>query len=187
VTGQHFGGSAGTNDVDGGPVRLISPVIPIEAPDVEVSYARWFYWGGQGTEDLLIVDVSRDGGTSWVTVETVATTGAWVTHSFRLSDFPSVTGDQLRVRFSTEDSPSDSLTEAAIDEFRVRAVYCSITPGDANHDGAVDLADARQMSTCWAGPARQSSADGCGTFDFDHDYHVDLADYQSYQIAFNPH
>jgi len=184
VTGQHFGDNDGNNDVDGGPVQLLSPVIEFTAADVEVSYARWFHCSGVGQEDSLTVELSRDGGVTWATVETVATTHAWVHHSFRLSEFPEVTGDQLRVRFFTEDAGNDSLTEAAIDEFRVRALRCSITPGDANHDGIVDRLDHGRMTDCWTGPARQSPGGSCSPLDFDRDYHVDLADYQAFQCAF---
>lgn len=186
VTGQHYSGDDGTNDVDGGPVQLLSPILELEAPNVEVSYARWFHCSGDGQEDFLTVELSRNGGATWSTVETVATTHAWVHHSFRLSEFPEVTGDQLRVRFSTADSPRDSLTEAAVDEFEVCALRCSVTPGDANHDGAVDRVDFGQMFDCWNGPAHQSPGDSCATLDFDRDYHVDMADYRSFQIAFDP-
>jgi hypothetical protein len=188
VTGQHFEGSAGTNDVDEGPVVLISPIIPIpaHAEDVEIGYARWFHWNGEGNEDFLKVGLSRDGGSSWVPAETVVTTGGWAFHTLRLSEFPGATGDQLRIRFSAEDSPNDSLTEAAIDEVRIHATYCSLTHGDADHDGVIDLADAIRMSACWSGPDRQRSGDACGTFDFDRDFRVDLADYKAFQVAFSP-
>jgi len=114
VTGQHFGGSDGTNDVDGGPVVLTSPVIPLGSHDAEISYARWFHCSGTGDEDFLAVEMSRDNGSTWEHVESVASTDAWVQASFRLSDFPEVSGSQLRVRFSTSDSPNDSLTEGRI-------------------------------------------------------------------------
>ena len=186
VTGQHYSGHDGTNDVDGGPVHLLSPIFELDAPDVEVSYARWFHCSGVGQEDFLTVELSRDGGAIWTTVETVATTHAWVHHSFRLSEFPQVTGNQVRIRFSTADSPSDSLTEAAIDDFHVRAFRCSITPGDANHDGVVDRVDFGRMFDCWTDPAHQSPGGSCTTLDFDRDYHVDMADYRSFQIASRP-
>ncbi|UCC29608.1 MAG: S8 family serine peptidase [Phycisphaerales bacterium] len=186
VTGQHSGDNDGYNDVDGGPVRLLSPIFELDAPDVEVSYARWFHCSGVGQEDFLTVELSRNGGATWATVETVATTHAWVQHSFRLSEFPEVTGDQLRVRFSTADSHSDSLTEAAVDEFEVCALRCSVTPGDSNQDGAVDPTDFGRMFDCWTGPAQQSQGDSCATLDFDRDYHVDMVDYRNFQIAFDP-
>jgi hypothetical protein len=100
-----------------------------------------------------------------------------------LSDFPEAVGDRLQVRFSTADSSYDSLTEAAIDEFVVRAIRCSITPGDANDDGSIDRVDFGRLLGCWTGPARRSPGGGCEVLDFDHDFHVDLFDYQAFQIA----
>lgn len=137
VTGQFLGGSANTSDVDGGPVRLISPIISVLAPDVEVSYARWFYWSGEGETDVLTVELSRDGGGSWMVVESVTNTAmSWQPRSFRLSDFPEITGRELRMRFTIADPvDDDSLVEAGVDEFHVRAIHCLSTAGDFDGDG----------------------------------------------------
>jgi hypothetical protein len=151
-----------------------------------VTYARWFHCSGTGTEDHLIVEASRDGGDTWVTVETVSSTDAWVATSFRLSEFPEVTGNQLRVRFTTADLPNDSLTEAAVDEFRVTGIRCSWATGDGNGDGIVDLRDFASMSDCLAGPAVAIPTGVCETFDFDADGHVDLSDYQAFRGVFAP-
>lgn len=187
VTGQHFGGNDGTNDVDGGPVRLISPVIPITTPDAEITYARWFYTR-TGTTDVLTVEISRDGGASWVTLETVASTNGWELHEFRLSDFPEVAGNELRVRFTTSDipSPGDSLTEAAVDEFHVRGIDCTAIPGDADGDGDLDLIDYRRLQQCWKGPVAVPDDPNCSLFDFNPDGSIDLRDLQEFQNYFNP-
>lgn len=183
VTGQHFSGNDGTNDVDGGPVVLLSPIIalpPDEADhDVEVSYARWFYWDGVETEDFLKVELSRDAGVHWFTVETVASTGAWMEHAFRLSEFPGATGNQLRVRFSAADDPRDSLTEAAIDEFRVSVLPCPAVFGDADGNGAVDLADYSVLGGCLTGPGAIAQSGRCIPVDFDGNLTIDLRDFRS--------
>jgi hypothetical protein len=185
VTGQHLGGHDGTNDVDLGPVLLTSPVIDLgTAGDAEIRYARWFHCSGSGTEDYLAVEVSRDGGSTWATAETVGGTDAWVTHSFRLTEFTELAGSRLRVRFSTQDDPNDSLTEAGVDEFIVRALRWTITPGDTNHDGAIDLEDAAGFVDCWRGPEPASLAGACVILDFNHDYRIDLRDFQAFQEAF---
>ncbi|MFQ5590001.1 MAG: S8 family serine peptidase, partial [Phycisphaerae bacterium] len=155
VTGQHRGGHAGVNDVDEGPVVLTSPVIPLDAPDAEVSYARWFHSSG-GVPDELTVEFSRDGGYTWRVIETVTATDGWEVHRVRLSDFPGMAGDQLQVRFSTQDpncappdQPCSSLTEAAIDEFHVRAILCSSSLGDYDGNGRITLTDYLQMYRCF--------------------------------------
>jgi len=187
ITGQHFGGDAGTNDVDGGPVRLISPVIPGPPFDAEVAYTRWFYtYTASGTPDYLTVEISRDGGVSWATVETIGATNGWLTHSFRLSEFPQVVGGQLRIRFTTSDLSRDSLTEAAIDEFHVRALDCTTLPGDANGDGKVDLVDFGRLRACWMGPMKAPADPACGAFDLHRDGRVDLKDFQDFENHFHP-
>jgi len=185
VTGQHFGGAPGNNDVDGGPVRLISPLLPLPTPDAEVSYWRWFYSSSR-TPDVLTVEMSRNGGASWVVVEAVQASEGWTTYSFRLSDFPGAVGNQLRIRFTTSDSPNDSLTEAAIDEFRVRALDCRAIRGDADGDGDFDLDDYRHVGDCWQGPITTAGSTPCSVFDFDTDGDVDLRDFWGLQNQFRP-
>ncbi len=175
VTGQHLGGSEGLTDVDGGPFQLLSPIIDLPTEDAVVSYTRWFV-SKIGTPDALVVEVSRNNGAMWSVVELVTQTDGWKPHTFRLSEHPELDGNQLRVRFSVSDVPNDSLTEAAIDEFRVEAVRCDALPGDADGDGVVTSADYAVLSTCLSGPNRYAASSGCLVFDATMDGHVDLAD-----------
>ncbi|MGD2109515.1 MAG: S8 family serine peptidase [Phycisphaerae bacterium] len=188
VTGQHFGGGAGTNDVDEGPVSLVSPLVALQTEDAEVSYARWFHSTSDpgAVDDVLVVEVSRDDGSTWFEVETVTTTHAWVPSGFRLSAIPESVGSALRVRFSTSDIPNDSLTEAAIDEFRVREVHCTFAGGDGNGDGVVDLFDFGELSGCLAGPGGGTPEDDCLAFDFEPDGDVDLGDLDAFERVFGP-
>jgi hypothetical protein len=176
VTGQYFGGSPGLTDVDGGPVRVTSPMIPLTAANVEVRYARWFHSSGEGQPDFLTVEMSHDDGANWVTVETVPHRGQWEVHRFRLSEFPGVTGNELRVRFSVSDEPSDSLTEAAIDEFDVEAVTCTNLLGDTDADSDVDLTDYRYLHGCLRGPHQPATSGPCVSADLNADGRVDVRD-----------
>lgn len=185
VTGQHNPRDpVWADDVDGGPVVLTSPTIPLTAPDAEISYARWFYWNGVDVEDVLTVELSRNDGLTWTTAETVRHNGAWARHSFRLRDFPEVTGDQLRVRFTTSDDPRDSLTEAAIDEFEVRAILCIPANGDYDGSRGIDLADFHHLAMCLTGPVGPFLNELCGAFDFDGDRDVDSLDVAVFQNRF---
>ena len=121
-TGQGLvGGAAGTQDLDGGPTVLTSPVFDLAGADALIDYSRWYY-SVNGVTDALLVQISNNGGASWTTVESV--TGIqnfWTARSFRVSAFvaPSAT---VQVRFVATDNPNDSLTEAAIDAVTVRRI-----------------------------------------------------------------
>jgi hypothetical protein len=145
-----FGGSgqcfltdnvSGNSDVDGGPTRLVSPLLDLSAgAGFEVSYERWFT-SSVNDADALVVEVSNDGGTAWTPVESVSGGGGggWVRASFQVEDFVAPT-NQVRVRFSVTDNPNDSVAEAGLDDFRVERREC--TPlADCNGNGILDSDD----------------------------------------------
>ena len=154
VTGQQPAGSsgAGANDVDNGQTTLISRAVDLtDAPGgrYEISYWRWFSnSAGAGPNTApFVIDISPDGGQTWVNVETVGadspeSNGGWFQHSFDPDDLISRT-DDVRLRFIASDADPQSLVEAAIDGFRVSYFACDdqAIPGDANGDGSVNLAD----------------------------------------------
>jgi hypothetical protein len=110
----------GDSDVDGGPTRLMSPVIDLATGDAEISYARWHY--NDDNNDEFTVEISNDGGSSWTVVETVKHTDGWNTVGFMVSDFVSPTA-RVKLRFSAIDDPNDSVTEAGLDAVSVGRVY----------------------------------------------------------------
>lgn len=174
-TGQHVSGSIGSNDVDLGPVVLISPVINVgQNSDIEVRFASWVY-SNIGTPDSLTMEFSRDAGATWTTGVIIPNTFGWIDQSVALDLFPSITGSQLRVRFTISDIPSDSLTEAAVDDFEVVSRSCAPVQGDINGDGIVNLRDMGNMGGCLSGPSA-SRGSGCIPADLNADSHVDLRD-----------
>jgi len=183
ITGQHFGGSVGSADVDGGPVSLVSPVIPLDGWGTEISYSRWFF-SVSGEPDELVVEFSRDAGVNWTVVEVVESTGTWVDRSFRLSEYPEIVGSSLRVRFTTADLNGPSLTEAAIDDFEVRSIRCETRPGDYDGDGLIGLSDFEHMLHCWQGPAGNPSDGWCTLMDLNDDGTVDMLDFSRFQQIF---
>ena len=87
VTGQGSpGGSLGENDVDGGITTLLSPPIDVSlTADPYIGYWRWYNnSAGSNTDDVFTVDVSADGGATWVNVETLGpnAVGGWARTTF---------------------------------------------------------------------------------------------------------
>lgn len=145
-TGQGAqGGNLGGNDVDGGRTTLLSPVFDAGAAEViGFSYARWYSntEGGAPNADVFDVDVSNNGGASWVRVERVGPTGpgtdgGWINASFDLASIVTPTAN-MRVRFVASDEGTGSIVEAAIDDVSISAIEPSISPPTAYCDMTVN-------------------------------------------------
>lgn len=175
-TGQHpIGSPIGSNDVDGGPLILTSPIIEIgDHENVAIEFAAWVY-SVSGITDQLIVELSTDGGNSWVNSLTIPHSGTWTWYSLPIGSFPSLSGTSVQARFTISDIPVDSLTEAAIDEFRVISHSCMPLQGDINFDGFVNLRDLGGLVNCLLGPASIRVSE-CAMSDFNNDVRVDLRD-----------
>ena len=118
-------------------VRILSAAIAYLS---QVVLARWM-GSFNGVTDAMTVEISNNDGASWTLVESVpgAPSGNWVAHSFAVQDFVAPT-NQMRVRFNATDNPSDSVTEAGLDDFHVARVDCPALP-DCNHNGILDADD----------------------------------------------
>ncbi len=186
VTGQHTPGqSVGANDVDGGPVQLCSPQIPMPSRNVELSFSCWVESLGNGVPDVMDVEVSTDHGQSWLMVVQIPSTSGWVRHTHPLRDLVGFTGSSMRLRFSIADFDL-SLTEAAVDDVRVTELRCSTASHDDNDDGYIDLTDFNEFFTCFNGPDVPIEYDVCRVFDVYGLLEVDLKDFSAFQRRFNP-
>jgi hypothetical protein len=117
------GNTDGNADVDGGPTRLVSPIIDATGlADPRVRYARWFT-NDDADADRLAVEISDDGGATWVLVEEAVDGPAWQLVTIRVADFVTPSA-QVRLRFIATDNPNDSITEAGIDAVRVFSIDC---------------------------------------------------------------
>ncbi|MGA1707396.1 MAG: choice-of-anchor B family protein [Phycisphaerales bacterium] len=169
VTGQHQSGQgAGFNDVDGGVTTLISPILDAEGLfEPRVEYARWYSnnAGAGPNEDSMPIEISNDGGKSWVLLELVSeNAGQWVEKSFRIADFLEPTGS-MRLRFIARDLGAGSLVEAAIDDLAIVGLDCgevSSCVGDINLDGEVNGADLGLVLIEWGQASDRSDLDGNG-------------------------
>jgi subtilisin family serine protease len=154
VTGNgEPGGPPSAADVDNGCTTLLSPVFHLgNESEAFVSYARWFNMGGSSADDTFFVDVSADGGSSWVALERVGTPDTlWHTVNLRLNDVTSLT-DRIRLRFVACDLHAPGITEAALDDASVQAFTPRTdTPGDGAPATALLFAPAPN-------PARRSTA-----------------------------
>lgn len=152
VTGNG-GGSIGADDVDGGVTTLLSPQLELEGyGEIYLSYWRWYInnAGDNPGSDHWRVDVSNNGGTSWVNLEdTQYSSRQWVNNRYILSDYIEVSNN-MQFRFTAEDIqyPGDngnggSLVEAALDDVYIYAIpenSCAYD-GDTNGDGGVNVLD----------------------------------------------
>ena len=136
VTGQGaVGGGVGDADVDGGKTTLTSPVFDLtHVVQPRVIYWRWYSnsLGGNPNEDTWLVQVSNNGGTSWVDLErTTASANSWQQKSFLVASYVSLT-NQIVFRFVASDAGvGGSLVEAAVDDFEIEGVF---SPVDASED-----------------------------------------------------
>ena len=129
-TGQNANDASG--DIDAGETIALSPIIDLSGTtSARLSYRRW--WGDSSltdTSDGLIVEVSSNGGSSWVTVESLlpaARNLGWQPIDVRIESFVPLTST-FRVRARAHDGGLDTNVEAAIDDVRVEAVVCDLTP-----------------------------------------------------------
>lgn len=144
----------GNSDVDGGPTILTSPLLDMSGlNDPYISYARWMTADPVGDE--MIVELSGDDAGTWSEIERAGDGPGWDMYTFRVTDVLAPT-TQMRIQFSVADVPSNSITEAAIDQFRVYDV--DPKPGDLNSDGVVNVSDILELLTNW-GPCAGCAAD----------------------------
>ena len=167
------GNTAGNDntDVDGGSTLLTSPVLDAtEGPDSQaiVSYYRWYSndFGGSPNADTFVVEISNNGGATWVNVETVGpdgpeVSGGWIQRSFRVSDFVAP-NNNIRLRFNASDFGNGSVIEAGVDRLEINLVDCAtveVLHGDVNLDGVVNLLDVQPFVDIISSNGFQAEAD----------------------------
>lgn len=163
------GGSAASQDLDGGPIYLYSPVFNRpESSAVTISYAAWVAcndWPNTPAEaDAMRVEYSVNGGQSWQAVRTIWTTNAaWQT----FEDTVILSGSSVQFRFQVSDPGNNSTSEMGVDSVRLNGSFCQSKtpcPGDLDGSGAVDAADLAVLLGAW-GSSGAADLDGSGSVD----------------------
>lgn len=154
VTGNNApANSPSSDDVDGGATTLKSPLIDLsEEESVILTYYRWYTnnLGDNPSTDIWKVEVSDNGGGSWVNLEsTNISKNSWEKQMFFLEDYIGLSSD-VRIRFTAEDilyqgefGSGGSIVEAAIDDILICSIGSplDILLGDVNFDLVVDILD----------------------------------------------
>ena len=123
----------GNSDVDNGSVTLTSPILDGSEPGAILSYYRWFVNDGNDeVDDEFVVEISNNGGNTWINLETVGVndpeaSGGWFLQNFVISDVIAPTAN-MRIRFIAEDVGEGSIVEAGVDGIRIEAVECNAEP-----------------------------------------------------------
>ena len=169
----------GNSDVDGGPTRLISPLLDLGGTsDPMIKYARWFT-NDDLDNDRMDIEITNDGGDSWVLVESVFDDQGWIERTVRVVNFVEPTS-QVRIRFCAADLPNNSIDEAGVDDFWVTRLECAGSGnGDFDSDGDVDLADFVSFQACFG----EASLGECEPGDMNGDGGVDLDDFAQFAQA----
>lgn len=192
ITDGNAGSSLGANDVDGGATTLESPNFDLSGlSTATMGYWRWYSndTGAAPNADTFVIDISDDGGASWVNLETIGPSGpgthaGWNFHEFDVSTFVSLTS-QVRLRFIASDYGTGSVIEAAVDDLRVLSEQCIAPPppdctADLNVDSAVDVLDFSIFTSHFGeGPGATP-----GQGDLNGDGYVNVLDFSAFAAQF---
>ena len=117
------------NDVDDGKTTLFTPVFDLsDKASATVKYWKWYTndTGDSAADDIWVVDVSADGGGSWINLETQAESyREWKPYQFDLGQHIPLT-NQVVMRFVASDYGTESIVEAAVDDFEMTGCPASV-------------------------------------------------------------
>jgi subtilisin family serine protease len=170
VTGNSY-----EEDVDDGITILTSPILDASSPSATLNYDFWYNNGSNcnGADpqnDVMEVDISDDGGSSWNNLEIIGPTGGevsggWFTRSWIISDIPNVEPSaNMQIRFTVGDLNDPSVVEAGVDAIRLGYHYCNenVCQGDINDDGFVDVIDLLSVIDQWGASDSPADVNGDG-------------------------
>ena len=116
------GAAAGTADVDGGPAYAYSPTINMSGGNAILEFSLWFF--NNIGDDCVNVWISNNNGSTYIPIFgqiRTATSNTWNRHSIVLGNHIALT-NQMKIRVTTFDTATGSITEAAIDDVVVKQI-----------------------------------------------------------------
>ncbi len=134
----------GNTDVDGGAVRLTSPILDMSQAGSKVDYSYFLRLTNSDGTDRLLVEARVNGG-AWAEVTRHDTDGglAWRSATLTDADFSAAgltPSASTQLRFTANDDGNQSIVEAGLDGLTVSSVDCGIglvycSPAVANSSG----------------------------------------------------
>ena len=176
----------GNTDVDGGAVRLTSPIFDMSGDGpFTIEYDYYLRMTNSGAEDSLLVEISSNGGGSWTTIRDHNSDNGlnWTDELISQADLDGAgiaITDQMRFRYTANDSDPQSIVEAGVDGFTITSVTCDDGGGcaaDLDGDNDADADDFFAYLDAFA------SGD-LGICDIDEDGDCDADDFFAYLDLF---
>lgn len=133
----------GLEDVDAGRATLVTSAFSGLTAGTTHPVISFWYWfsnnaGDAPDEDSLRIDISNDGGTSWVPVlHTTKSNNAWERLLLLVEKYVTPTAN-MKMRFSVEDAFNPSIVECAIDDWTLYG-YGVLDAGDPRPVAALEL------------------------------------------------
>ncbi|MFQ5430741.1 MAG: choice-of-anchor B family protein [Phycisphaerae bacterium] len=141
----------GNTDVDGGAVRLLSPVFDLTPPNRVIGYDYYLNLTDASGIDMLLVEINNNGGVgAWTEVARHETSGglAWRHHEITEADLAAagvVRTAAMVLRFTANDDNPQSIVESGVDAFTIFEYDCNVpvvcTKGDVNDDTLINGRD----------------------------------------------
>ena len=162
------GGTAASQDIDGGTSTLVSPVFDLSgASGASLSVSLWHFCSDIVTNTTAEIDALRaevSNGGAWQTMDDIRVNlnTAWTTRTYQLENFVTL-NSTVTVRFVSGDRPENSTTESAIDDFVLTKLLCESAPPcvtDLDGDGQTSGADLALLLNSWGSPKRDLNGDG---------------------------
>ena len=171
-------GNSGDEDVDDGTTILTSPSMDASDSQAVLEFDFWYSngsscAGADPLNDVFEIEISDDGGSTWLNLETVGpggddVNGGWKSRSLQVSDIAGIDqSNPIQIRFVCGDLNAGSIIEAGVDNVRIGYYYCNdeLCPGDLNNDGVIGVDDILYLISAWDTP--NGDVDGDGTTNVD--------------------